>query len=239
MLVMKTTLDGIMIKNLLFDLDDTLFDFHASERESLKDTLVHFGIEPTDEAIALYSEVNRGQWKLLELGKTTKPQLKIDRYRIFFEMTGVDVEASVAADFYENRLSRSAILTEGAEELLDALRGKYRLYLITNGFSVIQRGRLAASGIENYFDGIFISEEMGADKPTLQYFDKCFAQIDGFDRSESLIIGDSLSSDIKGGLATGVRTVWYNPHGDTASNIIPDFEIRTLAELEDLLEGMN
>ena len=239
MLVKKTTLDGIMIKNLLFDLDDTLFDFHASERESLKDTLVHFGIEPTDEALALYSEVNRGQWKLLELGKTTKPQLKIDRYRIFFERIGVDVEAPVAADFYENRLSRSAILTQGAVELLDALRGKYRLYLITNGFSVIQRGRLAASGIENYFDGIFVSEEMGADKPTLQYFDKCFAAIDGFNRSESLVIGDSLSSDIKGGIAAGVGTVWYNPHGDIAGDIVPDYEIRTLAELEDLLDSID
>ena len=228
-----------MIKNLLFDLDDTLFDFHASEKESLKDTLLHFGIEPTDETVALYSEVNRGQWKLLELGKTTKPKLKIDRYRIFFEKIGANIEASLAADFYENRLSKSAILVDGATELLDVLRGKYRLYLITNGFSVIQRGRIAASGIGGYFDGIFVSEEMGADKPTLLYFDKCFAEIDGFERSESLIIGDSLTSDIKGGIAAGVKTVWYNPKGASAADLMPDYEIRTLAELTALLEGIN
>ena len=228
-----------MIKNLLFDLDDTLFDFHASEKESLKDTLIHFGIEPTEPAMALYSEVNRGQWKLLELGKTTKPKLKIDRYRIFFEKTGVDVSALEAADFYENRLSKSAILTDGATELLDTLRGKYRLYLITNGFSVIQRGRIAASGLGEYFDGIFVSEEMGADKPSLEYFGKCFAQIEGFEKSESLIIGDSLSSDIKGGITAGVKTVWYNPKGASATDIVPDYEIHTLAELTELLDNIN
>ncbi len=227
--------DGIMIKNLLFDLDDTLFDFHASEKESLKDTLVNFGIEPTEETMALYSEVNRGQWKLLEQGKTTKPKLKIDRYRIFFEKIGVDIQASVVADFYENRLSKSAILTDGAKELLDELRGKYRLYLITNGFSVIQRGRIRASGIEEYFDGIFISEEIGADKPTPLYFEKCFAGIDGFVKDESIIIGDSLTSDIKGGISAGVKTVWYNSKGAFASDIIPDYEIHTLAELTKLL----
>lgn len=231
--------DGLMIKNLLFDLDDTLFDFHASERESLKDTLVHFGIEPTEEAMALYSEVNRGQWKLLEQGKTTKPKLKIDRYRIFFEKIGVDVQAPLAADFYENRLSKSAILTEGAKELLDALRGKYRLYLITNGFSVIQRGRIAASGIGKYFDGIFVSEEMGADKPTLMYFNKCFAEIEGFEKNEALIIGDSLTSDIKGGITAGVKTVWYNSKRTSVTDIVPDFEIHTLAELTELLNNIN
>ena len=228
-----------MIKNLLFDLDDTLFDFHASEKESLKDTLIHFGIEPTDEAMALYSEVNRGQWKLLELGKTTKPQLKIDRYRIFFEKIGVSVDAADAANFYENRLSKSAILVEGAIELLDTLCGKYRLYLITNGFSVIQRGRIAASGIGEYFDGIFVSEEMGADKPTLMYFDKCFAEIEGFEKNEALIIGDSLTSDIKGGIAAGIKTVWYNPKGASFADIVPDYEIHTLAELTELLDNIN
>lgn len=224
-----------MIKNLLFDLDDTLFDFHASEKESLKDTLIHFGIEPTEPAMALYSEVNRGQWELLELGKTTKPKLKIERYRLFFEKIGVDASAHDAADFYENRLSKSAILVDGAKELLDTLRGKYRLYLITNGFSVIQRGRIAASGLGEYFDGIFVSEEMGADKPSLAYFEKCFAEIDGFEKSESLIIGDSLTSDIKGGITAGVKTVWYNfAHADSGE-IKPDFEISTLSELVNLL----
>ncbi len=239
MLVKKIALDGIMIKNLLFDLDDTLFDFHASEKESLKDTLLHFGIEPTEEVTSLYSEVNSGQWKLLELGKTTKLKLKIDRYRIFFEKIGVKIEASLAADFYENRLSKSAILVDGAKELLDTLRGKYRLYLITNGFSVIQRGRIAASGIGGYFDGIFVSEEMGADKPTQAYFDKCFSKIEGFDKAESLIIGDSLTSDIKGGVTAGVKTVWYNPKSATASDIAPDYEIHTLAELTALLDEIN
>lgn len=228
-----------MIKNLLFDLDDTLLDFHASEKESLKDTLIHFGIEPSESTMALYSEVNRGQWKLLEQGKTTKPKLKIDRYRIFFEKIGVDIAASDAANFYENRLSKSAILVDGAKELLDTLRGKYRLYLITNGFSVIQRGRIAASDIGEYFDGIFVSEEMGADKPTQLYFDKCFAEIEGFCKEESLVIGDSLTSDIKGGNSVGVRTVWYNPKGASATDVVPTFEIKTLAELTELLSKIN
>ncbi len=224
-----------MIKNILFDLDDTLLDFKKSERAALTKTLIHLDIEPTDENISTYSRINAEQWKLLELGKLTRDEVRLRRYSLFFEAIGVDRDPRAAGEYYESKLSLECFFIDGAIDLLNRLCGKYRMYVVSNGHSHVQRSRIKCADIAKYFDGIFISQEIGHTKPSAEFFDFCFENIEDFKREESLIIGDSLSSDIKGGKNAGIVTVWFNPHGADCKDTVPDYEIKSLNELEKLL----
>lgn len=228
------------IQNLFFDLDDTLLDFGAAERIAISKTLEHLGAAPTDEICRLYSQINLAQWKLLELGKLTRAEVKQRRFTLFFERAGLAGSPEEAAKFYESRLSEGHVFVPGAKELLDSLYGSYRLYVVTNGTARVQEGRMASAGLERYFDGIFISEKLGANKPSTEFFDRCFAKIPSFEKDASLLIGDSLSSDIKGGAGAGLRTVWFNPaHQANNSDVRPDYELAALDELPELLSRLN
>ena len=202
-----------MIRNVLFDLDDTLFDFHKAEKIALTKTLVHFGIDPTEETLALYSTINAAHWKRLELGEISREEVKVGRYRELFETIGVECDPVKATAYYESMLAIGHYFMPGAPELLGELYRKYRLYIVSNGTAKVQEGRIGSSGITKYMDGIFISQILGANKPDKQFFDICFAEIPDFSLSETVIIGDSLSSDIKGGINAGITTVWFNPKG--------------------------
>lgn len=228
-----------MIKNLFLDLDDTIFDFKAAEKLALGKTLNALGIPPEEETLALYSRINAGHWKMLERGEITRAELRHRRFAGLFAALGVSADPELAAERYEKNLAVGHIFIPGAPELLEALHGRYRLYLASNGFAATQHGRLSGSGIEPLFEDIFISQEIGADKPEAEFFERCFARIPGFSREETAIIGDSLSSDIRGGKNAGITTVWYNPHGKTApGDCLPDAEIRALSELPALLETL-
>ena len=193
-----------MIKNILFDLDDTILDFKKSERAALTKTLIHLDIEPTDENISTYSRINAEQWKLLELGKLTRDEVRLRRYSIFFDTIGVARDARAAGEYYEGKLSLECFFVDGAIDLLNELYGKYKMYVLSNGHSHVQRSRIKCADIAKYFDGIFISHEIGHTKPSMEFFDFCFDNIPDFKREESVIIGDSLSSDIKGGKNAGL-----------------------------------
>lgn len=223
-----------MITTILFDLDNTLFDFNKAERIALSKTLTKVGIKPTEAIIARYSELNLAQWKRLELGELTREQVKTGRYELLFEELGVNYPAQNATAIYESFLAIGHFFMEGAQELLEKLSAdaSYRLYLVTNGTKKVQEGRLASSGIAHYFTGIFISEEIGYDKPRIEYFEKCFAQIPDFQKEKTVIVGDSLTSDIKGGINAGIGTVWFNPsHSENKTDCVPDCEIHALQEL--------
>lgn len=229
-----------MIRNILFDLDDTLLDFTHAERVALSSTLRHIGIEPTEAVLARYHELNAAQWRLLEQGKLTRDEVKARRYQLLFEELGVDCSPVETTRYYESRLALGHWFIDGAPELLDRLRGHYRLYIVTNGTEHVQESRIRSAGLAAYMDGVFISQQIGADKPQPAFFDHCFARIPGFRREETLIVGDSLTSDIRGGRDAGITTVWFNPRGvqnDTA--IVPDHEIRQLAALLPLLRRLN
>lgn len=225
-----------MIKNVFLDLDDTIFDFHKAEAIALCGMLGEFGVAATEDMTKRYSEINLAQWKKLELGLATRDEVLTDRFTIFFSEIGLDIEGKAAREIYEHRLSIGHYFIDGAKELLENLYGKYRLYLASNGTLSVQTGRIASSGIEKYFDGIFISQKIGYDKPSREYFLECFKQIPDFIREETVIIGDSLSSDIKGGKNAGIKTCLFNPKNkELSSDIKPDYEVKSLYEIPSLL----
>jgi len=226
-----------MIKNILFDLDNTLFDFYNSEKKALTKTLISFGITPGEKMLLRYSEINLAYWKLLEQGKLTRDQVKVGRYRQLFEEYNIEKSPEQVTKFYENALSSEADLMEGAYELLEYLYGKYRLYVVSNGTFVCQQGRMGKAGITNFFEDYFISQQIGCEKPQKEFFDYCFGKIPHFKHSETIIVGDSFSADIIGGINAGIKTVWFNPCGEKAPSA-PDYEIHALSELITLLERM-
>ena len=229
-----------MIRNVLFDLDDTLFDFHKAEKIALTKTLVHFGIDPTEETLALYSTINAAHWKRLELGEISREEVKVGRYRELFKTIGVECDPVKATAYYESMLAIGHYFMPGAPELLEELYRKYRLYIVSNGTAKVQEGRIGISGIKKYMDGIFISQILGANKPDKQFFDICFSEIPDFSLSETVIIGDSLSSDIKGGINAGITTVWFNPKGiENDNDIKPDYTIKELSEVPGLLSQIS
>lgn len=228
-----------MIRTILFDLDNTLLDFTWAEKIALTKTLQKLGIEPTEEVTGRYQVLNRAQWELLEEGKLTREQVKVRRYRLLFEEIGTDASPEAATAIYENLLGIGHRFIDGAPELLEELYKKYDLYLVTNGTASVQKGRLDSADMWKYFKGVFISEEIGYDKPGREYFDRCFARIPGFCIEEALLVGDSLTADIRGGENTGIKTVWFNP-GRLANHteMIPDYEIEHLSRLTEILSEM-
>lgn len=223
-----------MIRNLFFDLDDTLLDFRAAERNALSQALAAFGIPVTDALLERYAVINAGYWKRLERGEVTRDTLKVLRYRDLFAESGISGISPV--DFthiYEERLGDQPFLLPGAAELLARLHGSYRLFAASNGTGRIQRSRLTGAGISGFFDGLFLSEELGAEKPSPAFFDAAFARFPALLRSETVMIGDSLTSDIAGGIAAGLRTVWFNPCGlPLPPAPLPDAVARSLEEME-------
>lgn len=227
-----------MIEFLLLDLDDTILDFHKAERLALSKTFRAFGLEPTEAVLNRYHEINKWHWEQLEKGRLTRPQVLEGRFVQLFRELGLAVDAAQCMKSYEHNLSIGHYFLPGAEEAVKRLHEKYRLFLLSNGTAVVQQGRLTSANLYPWFEKVFISQEMGFNKPDKQFFDRCFAQISGFDPDKALMVGDSLTSDIQGGINAGVRTVWVNPAHKAAGKIRPDYEIEALPQLEALLEEL-
>ena len=225
-----------MIKNILFDLDNTLFDFYVSEKKALTKTLVHLGITPDEKILLRYSQINLEHWKRLEQGELTRIEVKTGRYRQLFDEFGIDASPEETTSYYEKKLSEESDLMDGAYELLQFLYGKYRLYVVSNGTLIAQQGRTKNTGITDFFDSHFISQQIGFEKPQQEFFDYCFAHIPDFKKEETILVGDSISADITGGKNAGIKTVWFNPGGE--QSCLPDYEIHALSELKTLLERM-
>ncbi len=221
---------------ILFDADATLFDFKRSEHDAVKDCLAFARLPTTDDVIEKYSEINDGYWKMLERGEVTKAKLFVARWRDLLDYYGFDFDAQKIADIYPLRLSERGYLIDGAEEICRKLYGRFHLYIVTNGFARVQHGRFDKSPLRKYFENMFISEEVGAEKPSLEYFEKVFASIPDFDREKTIIIGDSLTSDIRGGIAAGIDTCWYNPKQKASpENMNITYTVSDLSEIENIL----
>ena len=228
-----------MIEFLFLDLDDTILDFHKAERIAIAKTIRDFGVEPTEEVLGRYHVINKWHWEQLELGKLTRAEVLENRFKVLFEELGVEVDATACARAYEKNLSIGHYFLPGAEEAVDALSKKYRLFLASNGTASVQKGRMTSANLYRFFEKVFVSQEIGHNKPSKAYFDACFAQIPDFDPKKAMIVGDSLSSDIKGGIQAGIATVWVNPNHLPANPAIPaDYEIEALSQLEALLESL-
>ncbi|MBQ9783247.1 MAG: YjjG family noncanonical pyrimidine nucleotidase [Clostridia bacterium] len=205
---------------VLFDADGTLLDFHRSERESLVEALRQIGVTPTDKIVAEYSQINDSLWKLLERGEIEKSVLFYHRFELLFEQFGIHADPKQVAEDYMERMCSKGYLLEGADALCARLQGKVRLYIVTNGTGFIQRGRCAVSGLGQYFEDSFISDVIGVEKPHRAFFEYVAAHIPDFDPEKTLIVGDSLTSDMQGGVNFGIDTCWYNPDGKALSEAL-------------------
>ena len=228
-----------MYKFLLLDLDDTILDFQKAEHIALCRTLEAFGLPPTDRVCARYSDINRMHWEMLERKELTREQVLVGRFQMLFAEYGIDVVPVRCARRYEANLSQGHYFLPGAEGAVERLAEKYALYLVSNGTSHVQKGRLESAGIQRFFKEIFISQDIGINKPDKGYFDRCFARIPDFDPAKALIVGDSLTSDILGGINAGIATCWVNPaHKEARTDIRPDYQIESITQLEDLLDQL-
>jgi 2-haloacid dehalogenase len=226
-----------VIEFLLLDLDDTILDFHMQEYFAIRKTLSAVGITPTDDICNLYSKINLRHWSMLEKKEITREKLAWHRFYELFETLGANGDPYKTSELYWDNLATGHYFLPGAEEAIKALSEKYKLYMVTNGTARVQHSRIASANLEKYFENIFISQEIGADKPEKAYFDACFAKISGFDREKAIIVGDSLSSDIRGGKNAEIKTCWVNPKEKIAPlENMPDYEIESIAQLEALLE---
>ena len=222
--------------SIFLDLDNTILDFTMAERTALIRTLSERGVEPTEAILRRYGEFNVECWEKLEDGLITRDEVLVRRFEMLFAELGVEVDGAEANARYEALLHFGHWFIPGAEELLRTLAPDYDLYLASNGVASVQHSRIASAGIAPYFKGVFISEEMGAVKPQREYFEACFRRIPGFDPSRALMVGDSLTSDIRGGINAGIRTCWLNYNGKPGRpGIVPDYEIRAITELPALL----
>ena len=203
---------------LLFDADHTLFDFKTGEYYALKEALEYFGLPSTDAHIERYSDINVKYWKMLERGEIDKKSLMLARFVEFAREYGFEDKAQELSDLYMSNLAHEAQLFDGALEMVAELSKKYRLFIITNGVKSTQDGRLGISPITKYFEKIFISEVIGFEKPNKEFFDAVEKEIDGYCREKAIVIGDSLSSDIKGAINMGIDCIWYNPQKKEAPN---------------------
>ena len=226
-----------MIEFLFLDLDDTILDFHKAERIAITKTIRQFGLEPTEEVLERYRAINKWHWEQLELGKLTRAEVVENRFGVLFDEYGVDADQTACARAYEENLAIGHYFLPGAEEAVDRLSKKYRLFRASNGTASVQKGRMTSANLYRFFEKVFVSQEIGHNKPSREYFDACFAQIPGFDPQKAMIVGDSLTSDILGGIHAGIRTCWVNPnHNSGREDIRPDYEIEALSQLEDILK---
>lgn len=197
-------------KLLLLDADNTLFDFDAAERHALSSTFADCDWDYNDSVYAFYHECNDALWKALERGEVTRSELKVLRFirtEAWMKKQGYTCaphDYKEMCELYIRHLGESAVLFEGAYDLCKELKTQYRLALITNGTASVQYSRMKNSGMDAHFEKLFISEELGAEKPSAAFFDKVSESYPEIKREEMLVIGDSVSSDIKGAYNAGI-----------------------------------
>lgn len=240
-----------MIDYILWDVDNTLLDFHESEKVAIEKCFDEFSIKTVDdEMISRYSSINKKYWKKLELGEITRSQVLVGRFREFFKNEGIDTGISESFnDRYQELLGETCVFMDDSINLLKDLKKMgYRQYAVTNGTKIAQKKKLSISGIGEVLDGVFISEDLGHEKPGIEFFDIVLSKIFEYnncdvetlgleDKDKFIIIGDSLTSDIKGGMNAQIHTCWYNPtHQENDLDIVPEFEVDDLWKIQDIIK---
>ena len=218
---------------IFMDIDNTLLDFNAGTADSLRQLLADFGEELTEERLARFFVINDSLWTAYEHGEIEKSYIFPTRFQRWLGEMGIETDWLAANERYAEGLRHSAILMPHATELLDALKGKYPLYGVTNGVVTTQTPRLEKSRLNEYFDQVFISEAMGCKKPETEFFDKVFAAIGNPDKSRCIILGDSLTSDMQGGRNAGIATCFF---GADTGDPRCDYVIGDLREFLAVLE---
>ena len=227
-----------MIKVILWDVDATLLDFLAAEKAAIRFCFEKHELGMcTDEMLARYTVINKRYWEMLERGEMSKAEILVNRFKEFFESEGIetDCEESFNAD-YQVALGDTICFRDNGYELVKKLQGSYRQFVVTNGTFVAQERKLRKSGIGELVEESFISDLIGYEKPSIEFFDYVFDKIGKYDKEEVIIVGDSLTSDIQGGNNAGIVCCWYNPnHLENTKNVKIDYEIDDLWQLEEIL----
>ena len=222
-------------KWLLFDLDGTLFDYDKGEEVAFIKTFDDFGLDYQDGYLKIYDAINKDLWKKFELGEIEVEKLKVERFELLLTQIDHNVDPAEFSKNYLVNLSNCTFLLDGVEELLRELEGKFNMMLITNGLKSVQRPRLKNSTINIFFEDIVISEEVGSAKPDSKIFDIAFKKMNNPLKDDVLMIGDSLTSDIAGGINYNLDTCWLNTKALPGNGLIPKYEIKNITELKNIL----
>ena len=221
---------------LLFDADNTLFDFDRADHYAFAAACAVSGLEFSEGLLHRYWVHNNAVWTMFDRGEATKDFIVLERFRRFFAELGVDADPAEANRVHLETLAACSFPTPHSVEVCERLSKTHRLFLVTNAVASVQRGRLAKAEIKPYLEAAFISEEAGAQKPTKAYFDYVFAHIDGITKDNCLVIGDSLTSDIQGAVNYGLTSCWYNPKlAANPDGLRVDYEITDQRELYEIV----
>ena len=227
-----------MIKTLLWDVDGTLLDFSKAEEYGIRKCFKMFSLgECTDEMLSRYSLINKKYWEMLERNELTKPEVLRGRFEEFFKSEGIQFDKIDEFNLeYQYSLGDKIFFCDNGLETVQSLKGKVKQYAVTNGTYVAQSRKLKESGLDKIFDGVFISDKVGYEKPSIEFFNAVQNEIGEFKSDEVMIIGDSLTSDIKGGNNAAILCCWYNPKNDENKyNLKIDYEIKDISEVLDIL----
>lgn len=224
-------------KTLLFDLDDTLLDFGATEEVALQKLFNDQNFTLTPEIKSTYKQLNDSLWRAYENDEMDRDEVVNTRFARLFEQYGIQVDGVAMEQNYRKYLSEGHHLIEGALALIQKLHTEFNLYVVSNGGSSTQQKRLKDSGLAPYFKKVFVSEDTGYQKPMKEFFDFVFSRIENLDLNTTLIIGDSFTADVTGGWNAGIDTCWVNikEHEKPHSEIAPTYEIHKLEEIYGLL----
>lgn len=226
-------------KIIMFDADDTLFDFKKSESTAFKNAMLEFNMKYDENYhLKLYAEINSTIWREFENGLITQEKLRVERFKRLSEKLNVQLNEVELEKSYTKHLSNASFLYDESEELIKNLHKDYRLIMITNGLKAVQDNRIRKSVIGKYFEDIVISEEVLLAKPDPKIFELALNNIKHTEKSTVIMVGDSLTSDIQGGINFGIDTCWFNQNKIiNKTEIKPTYEICSLMELKDILEG--
>ena len=230
---------GEFMKNkkiVLLDLDNTIIDFNECARHSIMNIFEEYGFVYTPKVFDTFITENVKIWKRLENGEITKSELRAYRWNIILGKLGIEYDGTIIEEKFEYGVSQGAYPVEGAYELLDYLQDKYELYIVSNGFRFVQESRLKIGDYRKYFKDIFLSEDIGIQKPAPEFFDYCFEKLKNPQKDTVILIGDSLSADIIGGINYGIDCIWFNKNGDTLpDDVKPTYTVDTLSEIKNIL----
>lgn len=221
-----------MYKYILFDLDDTLLDFEKAEHIAFNNLLEDCDIQFSEELFSKYKEINKALWRRFELGEMSNKEVTKLRFEKFFSLLGKKVDGRQHDINFRTYLAMGNQLFDGVIELLDKLSKTHVMCIASNGVAVTQHTRLKNNDLNKYFEHIFISEEVGYQKPDVEFFNFIFQKLGDIYKKEVIIVGDNLMSDILGGINSGIDTCWINPKNTPIDNEVkPTYIVKKVTDL--------
>ena len=220
---------------ILFDADDTLLDFKRAERVALVNSLNKNDILIKNEDIEIYSKINLSLWKMLEKNEITREKLKVERFTRFLNAINKSGDGRILSECYMDELAKCGFVKDGAMEICECLSKKCRLFIATNGLTAVQNSRFSLSGLNKYIEAMFITETIGYQKPNVEFFDYIFRFLGDIDKNKVLMVGDSVSSDIMGGINAGIDTCLLDENGSFKDCSLCTYRITALSELKEIV----